>query len=158
DFSGTLVKLTADTTTAGTVLGLHTNALTTGAVINADLGSSLYSGAGALRLTANSASTGTLLAITSTGPLGANGGTAAQITLGTPTGSDTTTEGKAVKVALGTVGDAYYANAASGYGDSFARFRVNSADVFAVSGTAITTTDTFSPTDGATFNTGTGAH
>src|SRR5205085_1227711 len=138
-------------------LGLHTNALTTGAIINANLGSSIYTGtAGALRLTANSASTGTLLAISGT-LLAANGGTAAQITLGTPTGSDTTTEGKAIKVALGTQGDAYHANAATGYSDSFARFRVNSVDVFAVSGTAITTTDTFSQTGAATFSTGTGA-
>src|SRR5207253_3406900 len=67
------------------------------------------------------------------------------------------TEGKALKVLLGTAGDAFYANAATGYTDSFARFRVNSVDVFAVSGTAITTTDTFSQTGSATFSTGTGA-
>ncbi len=150
------MQLTADTTAAGTVLGLHTNALTSGAIINANLGSSIYTGtAGALRLTANSASSGVLLAISGT-TLAGNGGTAAQITLGTPTGSDTTTEGKAVKVLLGTAGDAYYANAATGYADSFARFRVNSVDVFAVSGTAITTTDSFSQTGSATFSTGTG--
>ena len=154
DFTGTLVQLTADTTTAGTVLGLHTNALTTGAVINANLGSSIYTGsAGALRLTANSASTGTLLAISGT-TLAANGGTAAQITLGTP-GGTANTDGKGVSILLGAVGDAYYADASSS-AVNFTRFQVAGVDVFNVSGTAITTTDNFAQTGGATFSTGTG--
>ena len=151
DFGGTLLKLTADSTTAGTVLGIHTNALTIGAVINADLGASLYTGtAGALRLIANSASSGTLLAISGT-TLAANGGTAAQITLGTP-GGPANTDGKALSVALGVVGDAYYANAAFGFTGSFARFQVAGVDVLNATATTITTSQSIVASAGSTGN------
>ena len=151
DFSGTLVKLTADSTTAGTVLGIHTNALTSGAVINADLGSSIYTGAaGALRLTANSASSGTLLAISGT-TLALNGGTAAQITLGTP-GGTANTDGKALSVLLGTFGDAVYADAAVGYTGSFARYQVAGVDVLNVTRTTITTSQSIVAAAASTGN------
>jgi hypothetical protein len=155
NFTGTLVNLSANTTTAGTLLGLSATSLTTGSVINASLGSAVYTGAGALRLTANAASTGTLLAISGT-TLAANGGKAADITLGTPGGAAEPGEGKAIRVALGAVGDAYYANAASGYAGSFARFQVAGADVLKIDGTSISTSDSFSQTGAATFSTGTG--
>jgi fibronectin-binding autotransporter adhesin len=156
-FTGTLFQMTADSTTAGTVLGIHTNALQTGAVINADLGASIYTGtAGALRLIANSASTGTLLAISGT-TLAANGGNAAQITLGVPGGAAEPAEGKAIRVALGGVGDAVYANAAAGFAGSFERYQVAGVDVLNVTATNITTTNNISQTGATTFSTGTGA-
>src|SRR5206468_446909 len=103
----------------------------TGAIINADLGSSIYTGtAGALRLTANAASSGTLLAISGT-TLAANNGTAAQITLGAP-GGTANTDGKGLSVLLGTQGDAYYADAASGYAGYFTRFQVAGFDAFSI--------------------------
>jgi hypothetical protein len=157
NFTGTLVNLSANATAGGTVLGISTNVLTNGAVINANLGSSIYTGtAGALRLTANSASSGVLLAVSGT-TLAANGGTAAQFTLGTPGGAAEPSEGKALHVALGNVGDAYYANAGSGYVDRFARFQVAGVDVFSVTGTSITTTNSFTQSGAATLSTGTGA-
>ena len=81
-FTGTLGKLTADSTTTGTILGIRGNAIGTGSALDVDLGGSTLSGntqgAVAVRgtgvitgtvtgLTANFATTGTILGINGTG-------------------------------------------------------------------------------------------
>lgn len=158
NFTGTLARLTANSTTAGTVLGLTATGLTTGKALQVDLGTALYTGTGAIDVTANTASTGTLVNVSGTA-LGANNGTGLKVATGTPSGTDPTV-GKAIQVALGGPGGgtAYYANAATGYNGNFVDYRVNGASVFALNAaTGITTNVNFSQTGATTFGTGTGA-
>jgi len=160
NFTGTLVNLSANNTTAGTILGISATTLQTGRVIDANLGSAVYTGTGAIRLTANSASTGTLLAVSGT-TLGANNGVAASFATGTDTGTQDTAS-KAVRVVLGTQGHGYYANAASGYAGNFVELQENGTTVFAISGSGGGTANTVSTSlniaqsGSTTFSTGTG--
>ncbi|TMC28108.1 MAG: S-layer family protein [Chloroflexi bacterium] len=160
NFTGTLVNLSANNTTAGTILGISATTLQTGRVIDANLGSAVYTGTGAIRLTANSASTGTLLAVSGT-TLGANNGVAASFATGTDTGTQDAAS-KAVRVVLGTQGHGYYANAASGYAGNFVELQENGTTVFAISGSGGGTANTVSTSlniaqsGSTTFSTGTG--
>jgi hypothetical protein len=132
------------------VLGIDATALTTGKAISANLGTAAYTGTGAIEITANSASTGTLLSVSGTS-LGANNGTGAKISIGTSSGTDPTV-GKGVHVALGTAGTAYYANAATGYTGNLIDLRVNAASVFSVNQAGAVTATGLTVNGASAFN------
>jgi hypothetical protein len=110
----------------------------------------VYTGTGAIEITANTASTGTLLNVSGTS-LGANNGTGAKISIGTSTGTDPTV-GKGVHVALGTAGTAYYANAATGYSGNLVDLRVNAVSVFSVNQAGAVTATGLTVNGASTFN------
>lgn len=129
-FTGSLQRLVANTTTAGTVLGIDSTALTTGSAFTVNLGVAAYTGSGVIAVTANSATSGTLVNLSGTA-IGVGNGTGVKIAIGTSTGVDPSV-GKGLQIALGTVGTGYYANAATGYSGNFIDLRVNALPVFSV--------------------------
>ncbi|HET8568882.1 MAG TPA: hypothetical protein VFM93_07850 [Candidatus Limnocylindria bacterium] len=170
--TGTVTGLTANSATTGTILGINGTGLSTGKALSVDLGAStlasntgaveikstgvIASGATLASITANSATSGTLLTVSGTA-IGASTGTALSVAIGTPTGTDPAVA-KAIQLGLGTAGTAIYANAATGYTGNFIDLRVNGTAALTVSQTgAITTAGNFQQTGATTFTTGSGA-
>jgi len=141
-FTGTLVALTADSTTTGTVLGISAKNLTSGKAIDVALGT-LYSGTtdslgtiGAVNIRAQSF-TGNILNVSAIG-VGAAASNLVNFQSNQLAGNvlrldgQQLTSGNAVSVLLGTAGNGYLLNTTGGYTGSLIDLQVNSVSKFKV--------------------------